>query len=302
MSDAEDHFAHSCSCRSSCLRKVISVSLLIINLACASAPPRVERWNDPSSHTCVSVWDARNVWLTRSSGDFAATNVWNGTGRASFSADLESGASLSRDRSSVLFTSRRTAPTFSDRWNIWIARGAHVEPLPHPVNSDHAECCAVYGPADEIYFSSTRGGSWDIYLARPNDAGFDVTRLGSEVNSGEAGPPDESGRNGEWPSFVDPEGRFLLFSSIRPGGIGGDDIYVSFRTSSGWTAAANLGPDVNTPGYEDCATVTLDGQHLIWSSRSTAQQVTSQVKTAPLYSSGREITVRRQLPKNRSAL
>lgn len=49
---------------------------------------------------------------------------------------------------------------------------------------------------------------------------------------------------------VSADGTALFFSSNRPGGYGAYDIYVSFRTKSGWSEPRNLGPEINTPGNE----------------------------------------------------
>lgn len=46
------------------------------------------------------------------------------------------------------------------------------------------------------------------------------------------------------------DGSSVYFSSNRPGGEGGYDLYVSYRTQSGWTKPKNLGPEVNTKGNE----------------------------------------------------
>lgn len=46
------------------------------------------------------------------------------------------------------------------------------------------------------------------------------------------------------------DGSMLFFTSDRPGGFGGKDIYVSRRSGSTWSAPINLGPDINTEGDE----------------------------------------------------
>lgn len=46
------------------------------------------------------------------------------------------------------------------------------------------------------------------------------------------------------------DGNILYFSSNRPGGYGGMDIYKSVKTSEGWTGPINLGPEVNSNGQE----------------------------------------------------
>ena len=49
---------------------------------------------------------------------------------------------------------------------------------------------------------------------------------------------------------LSPDGRYLYFSSNRPGGIGGMDLYVVIKRGSGWSTPRNLGATVNTPSNE----------------------------------------------------
>ncbi len=46
------------------------------------------------------------------------------------------------------------------------------------------------------------------------------------------------------------DGQTLYFASNRPGGMGGYDIYVSYRNGGEWSTPKNLGSEVNTPGNE----------------------------------------------------
>lgn len=50
--------------------------------------------------------------------------------------------------------------------------------------------------------------------------------------------------------FITKSGSLMFFTSDMPGGYGGQDIYYSMRTSSGWSKPVNLGPEVNTKGDE----------------------------------------------------
>ena len=50
---------------------------------------------------------------------------------------------------------------------------------------------------------------------------------------------------------ISPDGRKIFFASDMPGGYGGTDIYVAYKKEDGeWTKAYNLGPEVNTFGFE----------------------------------------------------
>jgi len=60
----------------------------------------------------------------------------------------------------------------------------------------------------------------------------------------------------------------LYFTSNRKGTLGGLDIYVSKRDSTGdWGPAANLGPIINTPYNEESPFLTQDDKTLFFSSR-----------------------------------
>ena len=58
----------------------------------------------------------------------------------------------------------------------------------------------------------------------------------------------------------------LYVVSNRPGGFGGQDIYVSQRDSvyDAWGPLQNLGPAINSNANELCPTLTIDGHHLLF--------------------------------------
>ncbi|MEM9887898.1 MAG: carboxypeptidase regulatory-like domain-containing protein [Bacteroidota bacterium] len=60
------------------------------------------------------------------------------------------------------------------------------------------------------------------------------------------------------------DGNSMYFASDRPGGLGGFDIYVSYRTGGSWSTPENLGPNINTAGDE--ITPYFDGRTLYFSS------------------------------------
>ena len=53
----------------------------------------------------------------------------------------------------------------------------------------------------------------------------------------------------------DPKEKLLVFSSNRPGGFGGHDLYGCYRMEKGWGPVFNLGPGVNTSQHELGATL-----------------------------------------------
>src|SRR5437667_1675520 len=70
--------------------------------------------------------------------------------------------------------------------------------------------------------------------------------------------------NSEFEDFlpaISRDGRSLYFTSTRPGGFGGEDIWVSQRTSrdATWGTPMNLGPIVNSAGDIYVSTLAADG-------------------------------------------
>jgi len=60
----------------------------------------------------------------------------------------------------------------------------------------------------------------------------------------------------------------LFFSSDRPGGLGGNDLWVAHRVSTedDWEPAQNLGPTLNTSGGEACVALSPDEHRLFFCS------------------------------------
>lgn len=62
----------------------------------------------------------------------------------------------------------------------------------------------------------------------------------------------------------------ILFSSRRLGGFGGYDLYVTTKSSTGWSAPENLGPGVNSSYDDRSPFLARDGRTLYFSSNRTA--------------------------------
>ncbi|MCP4898988.1 MAG: hypothetical protein GY906_18620 [bacterium] len=69
----------------------------------------------------------------------------------------------------------------------------------------------------------------------------------------------------DWTPWVAPDESYLLFSSLRPGGYGSGDIWVSFRSSDdSWSEPVNLGPEINQDANERYPCVSSDGKYLFF--------------------------------------
>ena len=67
---------------------------------------------------------------------------------------------------------------------------------------------------------------------------------------------------------VTKDGNTIYFSSERPGGLGGSDIYMCTKDSNGkWSTLKNLGPAINTEFDDDDPFIDFDGMTLHFSSK-----------------------------------
>lgn len=67
---------------------------------------------------------------------------------------------------------------------------------------------------------------------------------------------------------ISPDNNTLFFSSNRPGGSGGIDLYMCTKDDRGkWGKTVNLGPDINTEADEESPFIDYDGKTLYFSSK-----------------------------------
>ena len=101
-------------------------------------------------------------------------------------------------------------------------------------------------------------GDFDIYKSVYTPSGWsEQENLGDSINTDfwESSPA------------ISPDKRALYFSSTRPGGYGGADLYVSYLKPNGrWTEAVNMGPTINTAGDEMAPFIHADNQTLYFTS------------------------------------
>ncbi len=142
----------------------------------------------------------------------------------------------------------------SDRFSEWSA-AVDLGPVVNSPSTDFTPELSRDGLS--LYFSSNRPGGFgltDLYVA--HRAGRDEpwgppVNLGAVINTAkpEAGP------------HLSRDGHRLYFASGRPGGLGANDIWVSRRSDPnddfGWEAPVNLGPGVNSSGFEGGMTLRL---------------------------------------------
>ncbi len=180
---------------------------------------------------------------------------------------------INADESMIVFTSRRENTTgnmldpqdnqyFEDIYfskktnNTW----QPAENVGKEINTNsHDACVGLSADGQEmIVYKTFSKENGDLYISDLEGQSWTTPKdLGPNVNS----------KNWEPAASLSADGKTLFFSSNRPGGFGGTDIYVSKKTESGEFGVAKLmGAEVNTPYDENSPFIHPDGKTLYFSS------------------------------------
>jgi hypothetical protein len=157
----------------------------------------------------------------------------------------------------------------SDVWVSYRINGIWSEPqnindlADEPqVNTPFEDHCLFFSAdGNEAFWTSTRPGGFgsdDIWTSRRVDGKWtEAENLGPKVNSAVS----------EHTSIPTPDGRSLYITTIRAEGFGGEDNYVTTRSSDGtWSKLVNLGPLINGSGDDRCPAWTPDLKYFLFDS------------------------------------
>ncbi len=100
---------------------------------------------------------------------------------------------------------------------------------------------------DSCYFSSNRGGDFDIYLqVRP--ATMDLTTWFNQVFANSAKVDSVNSTSDDKCPLI--YNNIMVFASNRSGGLGGFDLYYSVFSNGKWGSPINFGPKINSASDE----------------------------------------------------
>ncbi|MCE3278764.1 MAG: hypothetical protein K0S44_955 [Bacteroidetes bacterium] len=178
---------------------------------------------------------------------------------------------LSADQTTMIFTSRRKESTGGETYDggrffedIYISNyksgeWSVAENIGKPINTNENEASVGVSPdGQQILVYKDDNGDGNIYSTTlDGDVWSEPVKLNSNINSSHWEPS----------AFISADGFTLYFSSNRPGGFGGRDLYISEKTDKGeWGKAVNMGAVINSPYDEDAPFIHPDGITLFYSS------------------------------------
>lgn len=180
---------------------------------------------------------------------------------------------LSNDEQTLVFTSRREGSTggekdpygnyFEDIYYCtktdsgWSA----ATPIGNKINTNTHDAAVTFTPDSNaliLYRTDSAQTGGDLYISRQTANEWQSpVLLNSKINSEYL----------EASACFSPDGTVIVFSSNRPGGYGGKDLYkIRKFDENKYSLPQNLGPQINTANDEDAPFINLDGTKLYFSS------------------------------------
>lgn len=178
---------------------------------------------------------------------------------------------ISSDENTIIFTSRRKGGTTDELTDdgryyedIYIARqefGRWSAPagISKNVNTNrHEASITISADGNELFIYKDDFGIGNIYYSKlVNNEWTAPAKLGSNICT----------QSNETHATLSPDGQMLIFTSDRPGGAGGKDLYSCMRLPNGeWGVAVPIGGNINTPFDEEGPFFHPDGYTLYFSS------------------------------------
>ena len=183
---------------------------------------------------------------------------------------------ISPDGNTIYFKSDRLATTeplnINDVFVTHKVDGVWSTPelVPFPISTDEGNehCPMLLSDGRTLCFASQRDGGYGSYDIWCSEQAEDGTWM-DPVNQG----PNINTEATEFHFMEDKAGEWVYFTSGRPGGYGGADIWASRHLDTHtWGPAVNLGPRVNTEGADMCPALPPDGETFNWFSPSRASE------------------------------
>lgn len=150
--------------------------------------------------------------------------------------------------------------------NIWIIEKTETgwtEPkyFGLGINTEYHDSYPCLTANGNLYFFSRRPGGYgdsDLYVSEFVEGDYQTpVNLGPKLNT----------EYHEWDTYTAPDESYMIYCSMMPGGLGEDDLYITFRQSDGsWGNPIHMGNEINTEKSENRPYVSPDGKYFFYTS------------------------------------
>ncbi len=202
---------------------------------------------------------------------------WSQPKVCEFSTDRDETPSITPNGELFFFGSERPIPDKPNKgnfdMNIWMMKKTSTgwsapEPLPYPINDTQIE--GEEWPSSNNNFFSPINDETFYYTTMVR--GTNAIQLFETIyKDGVFSTPIKITGLFDDPKYwiyspvVSPDGNYLVFNSYgAPGGLGGEDLFVSKRTDAGWSKAKSIGKKVNSKDEESAPRFSRDGKYFFF--------------------------------------
>ncbi|HYK75988.1 MAG TPA: OmpA family protein [Daejeonella sp.] len=142
-----------------------------------------------------------------------------------------------------------------------------IEAIKHPVNFNPVNLGSGVNTKDQEYLPVVTADEETLIFtrqARQNEDFYkSIKKDGVWIKSEYLSDNINTTMYNEGAQCISPDGLYMFFTGCnRPDGLGRCDIYVSKREGKNWSKPFNIGPPVNTPGWESQPSLSADGKTL----------------------------------------
>lgn len=150
---------------------------------------------------------------------------------------------------------------------------------------------AINTDKDEYYPKLTADNARIIFTRKENNQEnfYESLLTGDQWSEAIKLPePINTAKFNEGAHCISPDGKYLFFTGCnRPDGLGSCDLYVSKKENGTWSDPFNLGPGINTRGWESQPAISADGKTLYFVSNRAGGQGSYDIWKATLLADGK---------------
>jgi Tol biopolymer transport system component len=216
--------------------------------------------------------DKQKIWQSN-----FINEIWAAPTQLPFSTDRDETPYISPDGKTMYFGSARPIEGRQSKgnfdMNIWqVEWNGNQWGIPKPLseNINAVQEDKEEWPSSNENFIFSLDGKNFIYTtmmrAEKVVEVYKTTKKGSNFTKPERIPGlFQNEKSWKYSAVFSPDGQYLLFNSYEAeGGVGGEDIFVSKKTSNGWTKAKGIGSLVNTKAEESSPRFSPDGKYFFF--------------------------------------
>lgn len=216
--------------------------------------------------------DKQKLWQTTFD-----KGIWSNPVQLPFSTDRDETPFFSPDAKTLYFGSARPIEGRPSKgnfdMNIWQVewsdnKWGNPKPLNQNINAVQVEKEEWPSSNENFIFSLDNVNFIYTTMLRGDKViqVYKTTRKGEEFSQ----PEKITGlfkneKSWKYSAVISPDGQYLLFNSYEADdGVGGEDIFISKKTSNGWTKAKSIGNLVNTKAEESSPRFSPDGNYFFF--------------------------------------